>query len=152
MGLSIQVERDAGVKGGKAMKSETVQNVLPEDQHNQALASNVAPPGWRNPEPSGRYNLVVIGGDPIGSELSQAFQRLGSRVSVFEVGDHLLGREDSDAAARIVIQNALFLGSKKLSGLTIPWVTYTDPEIAHVGMYERDAPRGASRSTPSSGP
>ncbi|MCU0574825.1 MAG: hypothetical protein MUC41_17810 [Syntrophobacteraceae bacterium] len=43
------------------------------------------------------------------------------------------------AAARIVIQNALFLGSKKLSGLTIPWVTYTDPEIAHVGMYERDA-------------
>jgi pyruvate/2-oxoglutarate dehydrogenase complex dihydrolipoamide dehydrogenase (E3) component len=26
-----------------------------------------------------------------------------------------------------------------LSALTIPWCTYTDPEIAHVGMYERDA-------------
>jgi len=45
----------------------------------------------------------------------------------------------ADATARIVIQNALFLGRKKLSALTVPWCTYTDPEIAHVGMYERDA-------------
>jgi pyruvate/2-oxoglutarate dehydrogenase complex dihydrolipoamide dehydrogenase (E3) component len=45
----------------------------------------------------------------------------------------------ADAAARIVIQNALFLGRKKVSALTIPWCTYTDPEIAHVGMYEKDA-------------
>jgi len=45
----------------------------------------------------------------------------------------------ADAAARIVIQNTLFHGRKKLSTLTIPWCTYTDPEIAHVGMYERDA-------------
>ncbi len=45
----------------------------------------------------------------------------------------------ADAAARIVIQNALFRGTKKYSALTIPWCTYTDPEIAHVGMYEKDA-------------
>jgi pyruvate/2-oxoglutarate dehydrogenase complex dihydrolipoamide dehydrogenase (E3) component len=45
----------------------------------------------------------------------------------------------ADAAARIVIQNALFWGRRKLSALTVPWCTYTDPEIAHVGMYERDA-------------
>jgi pyruvate/2-oxoglutarate dehydrogenase complex dihydrolipoamide dehydrogenase (E3) component len=45
----------------------------------------------------------------------------------------------ADASARIVIQNALFMGRKKLSALHIPWCTYTDPEIAHVGMYERDA-------------
>jgi len=45
----------------------------------------------------------------------------------------------ADAAARIVIQNALFWGRRKASALTIPWCTYTDPEIAHVGMYERDA-------------
>ncbi|SRR6266404_2518056 len=45
----------------------------------------------------------------------------------------------ADSAARIVIQNALFWGRKKLSALKIPWCTYTDPEIAHVGMYERDA-------------
>ncbi len=45
----------------------------------------------------------------------------------------------ADAAARIVIQNALFLGRKKFSDLVIPWVTYTDPEVAHVGLYEKDA-------------
>ena len=45
----------------------------------------------------------------------------------------------ADFAARIVIQNALFLGRKKLSALTMPWATYTDPEIAHVGLYLREA-------------
>ena len=49
----------------------------------------------------------------------------------------------ADAAARIVIKNTLFapfgLGRSKLSDLVMPWVTYTDPEIAHVGMYEHQA-------------
>ncbi|MDP6380337.1 MAG: mercuric reductase, partial [Phycisphaerae bacterium] len=45
----------------------------------------------------------------------------------------------ADAMARIVIQNTLFGGRKKVSALTIPWCTYTDPEVAHVGMYEKDA-------------
>ncbi len=49
----------------------------------------------------------------------------------------------ADAAARIVIKNTLFspfgLGRSKLSSLVMPWVTYTDPEIAHVGMYEHQA-------------
>ena len=191
--------------------------------------------------------LAVIGGGPIGCELAQAFQRLGSKVILIHKYEHLLNREDADAAAivqeqfkrdgvelvlncnpvrtelrgqekvihymcdgkectivvdeilagagrvpnieglnlevagvkydkrsgvvvndclrttnshiyaagdvcmnwkfthaadaaaRIVIQNALFLGRKKLSSLTMPWCTYTEPEIAHVGMYEKDA-------------
>ena len=45
----------------------------------------------------------------------------------------------SDAMARIVIRNALFLGRDRMSALTIPWCTYTDPEIAHVGLYEHEA-------------
>lgn len=45
----------------------------------------------------------------------------------------------ADAQARILIANAFFMGRQKTSALTIPWCTYTDPEIAHVGMYERDA-------------
>ena len=191
--------------------------------------------------------LAVIGAGPIGCELAQAFRRLGSEVTLFHTGGHILNREDADAAgivqrtfvdegihlaldagltrvertadgkvlycdtprgplrvvvdeilvgagrvpnvdglgleavgvaydrkagvtvndrlqtsnpriyaagdiciserfthaadfaARVVIQNALFLGRKTLSALTIPWCTYTDPEIAHVGLYERDA-------------
>src|SRR3990172_9316468 len=197
------------------------------------------------PELPGR--LAVIGGGPIGCELSQAFRRLGSRVTLFEMGSHILPREDPDAAgiiqdafvaegvelilnakvarvsqegskkvvhveqegkprevrvdeilvgigrapnldelnletggiaydsrrgvevndrlqtsnprvyaagdicfpykfthtadalARILIANALFLARQKTSALVVPWCTYTDPEVAHVGMYEKDA-------------
>jgi pyruvate/2-oxoglutarate dehydrogenase complex dihydrolipoamide dehydrogenase (E3) component len=45
----------------------------------------------------------------------------------------------ADFMARIVIQNALFKGRAKASSLTIPWCTYTSPEIAHVGLYEQQA-------------
>jgi len=45
----------------------------------------------------------------------------------------------ADAMARIVIRNALFFGRDRFSALTIPWCTYTDPEIAHVGLYEHEA-------------
>ena len=45
----------------------------------------------------------------------------------------------ADAMARIAIQNALFFGRAKASALTIPWCTYTEPEIAHVGLYPREA-------------
>ena len=46
----------------------------------------------------------------------------------------------ADATSRAVIQNALFPGPKKrLSKLVIPWCTYTDPEIAHVGLYPHQA-------------
>lgn len=45
----------------------------------------------------------------------------------------------ADAMARTVLRNALFFGRVRMSSLVIPWVTYTDPEIAHTGMYEADA-------------
>jgi pyruvate/2-oxoglutarate dehydrogenase complex dihydrolipoamide dehydrogenase (E3) component len=40
----------------------------------------------------------------------------------------------ADAMARIAIQNALLFGRRKASALTIPWCTYTDPQVAHVGV------------------
>jgi pyruvate/2-oxoglutarate dehydrogenase complex dihydrolipoamide dehydrogenase (E3) component len=45
----------------------------------------------------------------------------------------------ADAMARVAIQNALFFGRAKASALVIPWCTYTDPEVAHVGLYEAEA-------------
>jgi pyruvate/2-oxoglutarate dehydrogenase complex dihydrolipoamide dehydrogenase (E3) component len=45
----------------------------------------------------------------------------------------------ADALARIVIQNALFKGRAQTTALTIPWCTYTDPELAHVGLYPEEA-------------
>jgi pyruvate/2-oxoglutarate dehydrogenase complex dihydrolipoamide dehydrogenase (E3) component len=42
-------------------------------------------------------------------------------------------------AAHIVVANALFLGRQRLSAEAVPWCTFTDPEIAHVGMYVTEA-------------
>ena len=65
-----------------------------------------------------------------------------SNPRIFACGDvasRLQFTHLADAQARIVIQNAFFFGRGKASALTIPWATYTTPEIAHVGMYEKDA-------------
>jgi len=45
----------------------------------------------------------------------------------------------ADAMARIVLRNALFFGRAKVSDLTVPWCTFTDPEVAHVGLTPDDA-------------
>jgi len=47
----------------------------------------------------------------------------------------------AEATARIVVRNALFRGRERLSELVVPWCTYTDPEIAHVGLYPIEARR-----------
>lgn len=54
----------------------------------------------------------------------------------------------ADAMARIVVQNTLFFGRAKVSALTIPWVTYTGPEVAHTGLTpEAAAQRGLAIDT-----
>ncbi len=65
-----------------------------------------------------------------------------SNPRIYAAGDACLEHKfthTADASARIVVRNALFLGRERLSALTIPWCTYTDPEIAHVGLYVRQA-------------
>ncbi len=70
---------------------------------------------------------------------------------IFAAGDVCMAwrfTHAADAAARIAIQNALFLGRRRLSALTMPWCTYTDPEIAHVGLGPREAEaRGVALDT-----
>ena len=51
----------------------------------------------------------------------------------------------ADFMARIVIRNALFMGRAKPGSLTIPWCTYTSPELAHVGL----TPTGGGTATAS---
>jgi pyruvate/2-oxoglutarate dehydrogenase complex dihydrolipoamide dehydrogenase (E3) component len=69
---------------------------------------------------------------------------------VFAVGDissrHRFTHA-ADAQARLAVANALFfgIGGGKVSRLVMPWVTYTSPEIAHVGMYEREAQAAGHR-------
>ncbi|MBI4064578.1 MAG: mercuric reductase [Elusimicrobia bacterium] len=73
-----------------------------------------------------------------GVKVNDRLQTTNSRI--YAAGDICSAHKfthAADAMARIVIQNALFMGRKKASALTIPWCTYTDPEIAHVGLYEK---------------
>ncbi|WP_447980737.1 mercuric reductase [Candidatus Nitrospira bockiana] len=63
--------------------------VLPDDEHNRALVQNVHPPGWVNPEPKGRYNLVVIGAGTAGLVTAAIASALGAKVALIE--KHLMG-------------------------------------------------------------
>lgn len=65
-----------------------------------------------------------------------------SNPAIYGAGDVAIPAQfthTADATARIVVQNALFLGRKKYSDLIIPWTIYTDPEVAHVGLSAYDA-------------
>ena len=46
---------------GSVMSHVEIGALLPNDEHNRALAENVHPSNWVNPEPAGRYNIVVHG-------------------------------------------------------------------------------------------
>ena len=43
-------------------------------------------------------SMIILGGGPIGSEMGQAFNRLGTRVYIVDLGDQILGKEDKDMA------------------------------------------------------
>lgn len=61
----------------------------PADEHNRRLLENVHPPSWVNPEPKGRYHLVVIGAGAAGIECATGAAALGAKVALVE--RHLLG-------------------------------------------------------------
>ena len=63
--------------------------ILPQDQYNQEWVNNVHPPQWRNPTPSGRYNLVIIGAGTPGLVTAAIASTLGAKVALIE--RHLMG-------------------------------------------------------------
>ena len=63
--------------------------VAPDDEHNRRLLGNVHPPGWVNPEPAGRYNLVVLGAGTAGLVSAAIAAALGAKVALIE--KHLMG-------------------------------------------------------------
>ena len=69
-------------------KSQPVE-VPPMDEFNQLLVNNVHPPDWVNPEPTGKYNLVVIGAGTAGLVTAAVASALGAKVALIE--RHLMG-------------------------------------------------------------
>ena len=97
-------------------------------------------------------NVEGLGLETVGVEFDKNGVMVNSRLQtsnskIFAAGD-ICSRykftHAADAMAQIVIQNALFphpfgLGYASVDSLVMPWCTFTDPEVAHVGMYEKDA-------------
>ena len=52
-------------------------------------------------------HLVIVGGSYIGLEFGQMYRRFGSRVTIVEMGDRLIGRDDEDVsdAVREILEN-----------------------------------------------
>jgi mercury(II) reductase len=69
--------------------------------------------------------LVIVGGGPIGTEMAQAFRRLGSQVTLLEQADHILSKEDAQAAA-IVQQSLQHEGVRIITGAAVSEVTESD--------------------------
>ncbi|MET0838201.1 MAG: FAD-dependent oxidoreductase [Marmoricola sp.] len=70
-------------------------------------------------------SLGVIGGGPIGAELAQAVARFGVRVTVLELGPHILGPVEPEAAA-VVADVFAREGIQVLTGVTIQQVSYDE--------------------------
>ena len=73
----------------KSEKDRLGARLIPEDPHDERLLSHVRPKDWENPEPQGRYNLVVIGGGTAGLVTAAGAAGLGARVALIDAG--LLG-------------------------------------------------------------
>lgn len=77
---------------------------------------------------------------PKGIEVDERLR--SSNKKIFAIGDVAGGYQFTHMAgyhAGIVIRNALFKLPAKVDYKAVPWVTFTDPEIAHVGMTEAEA-------------
>lgn len=77
---------------------------------------------------------------PKGVEVDARLRTTNKRI--FAAGDVIGSYQFTHAAsyhAGIVLRNALFRLPAKNAPRALPWVTYTDPELAHVGLTEADA-------------
>jgi pyruvate/2-oxoglutarate dehydrogenase complex dihydrolipoamide dehydrogenase (E3) component len=149
-GIVLESMRKDGVKllcCGKSLKLSRVEN----DKIRLSLESH----GKTYDEVVDRL-MVAVGRAPNVENLGLddagvAFTKKGVQVNdrlqttntdIYAAGDICSPYQFTHAAdfmARIVIRNALFFGRASTDALVIPWCTYTEPEIAHVGLYEKQA-------------
>ncbi len=147
--VRASLERD-GVRivcGGKAADisrdgEERVITLDCDGQKHEVRCDQILVGVGRAPNVEG-LNLEAVGVDYDRREGVKVDDRLRtSNRRIYAAGDvcsRFKFTHTADAMARIVIQNALFFGRAKVSDLVIPWCTYTDPEIAHVGLYADEA-------------
>ncbi|MEO8218941.1 MAG: mercuric reductase [Acidobacteriota bacterium] len=138
----IDVRLNTEVKSVTSRGGQKLARLVNDDQEETVAVDEILAGVGRVPNVEG-LNLEAAGVEydrEHGVRVNDFMQTSNWRI--YAAGDVALERKFThmaDATARIVVQNALFLGHKKLSSLTIPWCTYTDPEIAHVGVHVKEA-------------
>jgi pyruvate/2-oxoglutarate dehydrogenase complex dihydrolipoamide dehydrogenase (E3) component len=138
----IRLLLSAELKQARRDGAERVLRVSRTGREEELRVDEILVGAGRAPNVEG-LNLEAVGVDydtVAGVRVDDNLRTTNRRI--FAAGDVCMRHKFThmaDVAARIVIQNALFFGRKKLSAVHVPWCTYTDPEIAHVGMYEHDA-------------
>jgi pyruvate/2-oxoglutarate dehydrogenase complex dihydrolipoamide dehydrogenase (E3) component len=130
-----------GLKVGKADGDKIRFSVDSHDTRYEEVVDQLLVAVGRAPNVDGLgLDEAGVAFTPKGVQVNDRLQT--TNPDIFAAGDICSPYQFTHAAdfmARLVIRNALFMGRAKASALTIPWCTYTAPEIAHVGLYEKQA-------------
>jgi pyruvate/2-oxoglutarate dehydrogenase complex dihydrolipoamide dehydrogenase (E3) component len=145
----VKVEMHAAIKSVARRGSENVVTYEINGEQQTALADQILLGAGRAP------NVDCLGLESVGVVYGLKGVQVDDQLRttnphIYAAGDicsRFQFTHAADAMARIVIQNALFFGRKKVSALNIPWCTYTDPEVAHVGLNARDAEKAGIEVT-----
>jgi pyruvate/2-oxoglutarate dehydrogenase complex dihydrolipoamide dehydrogenase (E3) component len=138
--LESQIERVEKTSEGKIIY------YIHQNKSEFVIVDEILVGAGRSPNVEG-LNLEAVGveyNQRVGIKINDYLQTTNPKI--YSAGDVCMNwkfTHAADAAARIVIKNIFFSplgwGRSKLSDLVMPWVTYTDPEIAHVGLYVVEA-------------
>jgi pyruvate/2-oxoglutarate dehydrogenase complex dihydrolipoamide dehydrogenase (E3) component len=140
----IEVRLNTRAVGVRVEDGEKLVDLVSDDYHSTVAVDAILTGVGRMPNVNG-LDLEKAGVEydtKTGIGVNDFLRTANPRI--YAAGDVCLQEQYTDtaaASARIVVHNALLRGRLRLSKLVIPWCTYTDPEIAHVGLYVRDANR-----------
>ncbi len=90
-------------------------------------------------------SMIVLGGGPIGCELTQTFCRLGTQVTMIQRGDQLLAREDRDVA-EFLERRLIDEGVRVIKNVDARSVATTDAGKIAVEFLDRQSGRLAERT------
>lgn len=138
----IEVRLNTTAVNVRLEDGKKIVDLVSDDYHSSVAVDQILTGVGRLPNIEG-LNLAAAGieADSRNGIKVDDFLRTTNR-NVYAAGDVCLEHKfthTAEATARIVVRNALFPGRQRVSDLVIPWCTYTDPEIAHVGLYVREA-------------
>jgi pyruvate/2-oxoglutarate dehydrogenase complex dihydrolipoamide dehydrogenase (E3) component len=140
----VDIQEGAGVKSARKTSSGVAVTV--EDQENGGAERTIE--GSRILVATGRRaNVQGLDLEKAGIAYSDKGIEVDARLRtsnkrVFAIGDVIGGLQFTHVAgyhAGVVLKNALFRWPAKADHRAVPWVTYTDPELAQVGLTEKQA-------------